>query len=148
MRAQYPGPESRDSAASHWDKTSIILRFDELHYLKEKTMIDINKLTLGEIKEIQSLLISKKEQSCPWELNKNYFIRTVTMHLIGELSFISDKELVLKNASWIADSGRFHTALKDGELNEVEPFIEDVIVNRGSIIDATKWLHDVPRSQK
>jgi len=92
--------------------------------------------------------INKKTEKCPWELNKNYFIRTVTMHLIGELIFISDKELVLKNASWIADSGRFYNALKDGSLLEIEPFIEDVIVNRGSIIDATKWLLELPRIQK
>ncbi len=106
-------------------------------------MLDINSMTLGQPKEIQN-----KEEKCPWELGKAYFIRTVTMHLIGELIFISDKELVLKNASWIADSGRFHDALKNGELNEIEPFIEDVIVNRTAIIDATKWLHLIPRLQK
>lgn len=111
-------------------------------------MIDINKMTLGELKEIQSIFNDKKETNCPWEIGKAYFIRTVTMHLIGELCFISDKELILKNAAWIADSGRFHTALKNGELDEIEPFIENVIINRGSIVDATTWIHEIPRSQK
>ena len=81
----------------------------------------------------------------PWKLQKKYFIRTVTMHLVGKLKFVSDKELVLSSASWVADSGKFHNALKNGKLEEVEPFVNDVIVNRASIIDATVWDHDLPK---
>ena len=110
-------------------------------------MIDIENLTLKEIKQISSL-ISNQENNCPWQLGKSYFIRTVTMHLIGKLCFISNKELVLKDASWIADSGRFHDALKNGGLNEVEPFLDDVIINRESIVDATLWKHLLPNGQK
>lgn len=74
----------------------------------------------------------------PWEIGKKYFIRTVTMHLTGELIGVSAKELVLKDAAWIADSGRFNEALKDiNKCDEVEPFTNNVIVGRGSIIDAT-----------
>lgn len=111
-------------------------------------MIDINKLTLGEIKEIQFLIGGKDGGKSPWKVGEKYFIRTVTMHLTGELTFVSDKELVLKNASWVADSGRFHNALKDGSLSEVEPFVDDVIVNRKSIVDATIWRHTLPFEQK
>ena len=53
-----------------------------------------------------------------------------------------------EQASWVADSGRFHNALKDGTLNEIEPFISDVIINRGGIIDVTEWIHDLPKNQK
>jgi hypothetical protein len=83
-----------------------------------------------------------------WEVGKNYFIRTVTMHLVGNLSHIDHRELVLRRASWIADSGRFHDALKHGAFNEIEPFVNDVIVNRSSIIDATIYCHVLPDSQK
>ena len=91
--------------------------------------------------------VKKVSKESIWQIGKAYFIRTVTMHLIGELSVITDKELVLKKASWIADSGRFHDALKTGKLSEVEPFINDVIVNRESIIDATLWSHEIPTCQ-
>jgi len=84
----------------------------------------------------------------PWEIGKVYFIRTVTMHLIGKLEGIGDKELVLNPASWIANSGKFHTALKEGKLKEVEPFIDGVIINRGSVVDATLWRHDIPMEEK
>lgn len=112
-------------------------------------MLDINDLTIKQIKEIQQMTsCCSSEEGCPWVLGKNYFIRTVTIHLIGKLCFVSDKELLLKDASWVADRGRFHDALKTGELNEVEPFVNNVIVNRGSVIDATVWGHCLPTEQK
>ena len=74
-----------------------------------------------------------------WEIGENYLIRTVTMTLTGKLKIIGDKELVLSDAAWIADTGRFSEALEDQDkFNEVEPFKNDVIVGRGSIVDASK----------
>ena len=71
-------------------------------------------------------------------IGKKYFIRTVTMHLTGELVHVSRQELVLKNAAWIADSGRFNITIRDiSNAGEVEPFENPVIVGRGSIVDAT-----------
>ena len=86
--------------------------------------------------------------SHPYEIGKNYFIRTVTHHLTGKLIRVTDQELVLDDAAWIADDGRFHIALKDGVLNEIEPFPGQVIVGRGSLIDACVWLHALPREAK
>lgn len=106
------------------------------------------------IEKLLGLLIKDEELSShepttsPWKVGDNYFIRTVTMYLVGELVRIDDKELVLKNASWIPDSGRFHDALKTGTFNEIEPFVNDVIVNRNSIIDATTFTHKLPTTQK
>jgi hypothetical protein len=72
------------------------------------------------------------------------------MNLIGVLVNVYDGELELSRASWIADSGRFSDAIKKGTLDEIEPFNfdENVIVGRGSIIDATIWVHDIPTEQK
>ena len=77
-----------------------------------------------------------------------YLIRTVTMYYTGLLASITDTDIVLSKAAWIADTGRFHDALKTGSLNEVEPFIHDVIVPRSAIIDATQWDHALPEVQK
>jgi hypothetical protein len=84
----------------------------------------------------------------PYKIGTKYFIRTVTHHLCGELISVYEKELVFKDASWIADDGRFHNALRDGDFEEIEPFVNDVILNRGSIIDCTEWTHELPRKQK
>jgi hypothetical protein len=118
--------------------------------LTGEKMLNIDELTVKEIKHIQSLLKNSGEQTSPYQVGKNYYIRTVTHHQTGTLVRVTAKELVLKNAAWIADSGRFMQALKDGTLNEVEPFPDnaEVIVGRGAVIDATEWLHALPRQQK
>ena len=93
--------------------------------------------------------IEKYYRDSPWGIGKKYHIRTVTMHLTGQLKFIGDKELVLESAAWIADSGRFSNFL-DNPIdcsNEVEPFKNDVIVGRGSIIDATE-IYELPKDLK
>jgi len=83
-----------------------------------------------------------------FELGKKYFIRTATYHVVGQLNEIYQKELVLTSASWIADSGRFNAALVSGIFEEIEPFVNDVIVSRGGIIDATEWTHELPSTVK
>jgi hypothetical protein len=83
-----------------------------------------------------------------FEIGEKYLIRTVTMYLTGIVRDINEKELLLSNAAWIADTGRFHDALKNGTFSEIEPFIDDVIVNRESIVDATKWRFELPLTQK
>ncbi len=109
------------------------------------------ELTLNDLKELlsnnNSPALQKKEISF-WEIGKKYLIRTVTMIQIGELIAVSDNELVLRDASWIAETARWYDCLKDGALNEVEPFVADVLVNRNSIIDATEWMHELPTTQK
>ena len=84
-----------------------------------------------------------------WEIGKAYFIRTVTMAQVGRLVDVTDHEILLSCASWVADTGRFHTALKTGEFSEVEPFPHGVVaVGRGSIIDACEFRHTLPTTQK
>ena len=81
-------------------------------------------------------------------IGNKYFIRTATYHVVGKLVNIYKNELVLSNASWIADSGRFNAALVSGNFEEIEPFVNDVIVSRGGIIDATEWTHELPSKVK
>ena len=76
-----------------------------------------------------------------------WFIRTVTYHLVGRVVRRAGVFLVLKDASWVADSGRFMQAIKDGTLSEVEP-VGDAIVNLSAITDAFPWIHALPTAQK
>lgn len=83
-----------------------------------------------------------------WKVGLNYLIRTVTMIQLGKLIRVTEKELLLSDACWVADTGRFHEALESGKLDEVEMFQRDVIVGRGAIVDATEWLSDLPEKSK
>lgn len=79
----------------------------------------------------------------PFVVGKKYLIRTVTMYSVGELIWAGDKELVLRNCSWIPDCGKWHECLKTGNLTSYEPFPNDAIIGRGAIIDATEWNFDL-----
>ena len=110
------------------------------------TVEDIKKA-----KELACLFGAVQNKECGdshWEIGKAYLIRTVTMIDTGVLVAVTDKELVLTDAAWIADTGRFADALKSCNFNEVEPFPNGkVIINRGAIIDAIQ-IEEAPKAQK
>jgi hypothetical protein len=60
---------------------------------------------------------------------------------------VSGNFLVLSDACWIADSGRFSKAIKDGDLSEVE-FVGDAIVSMTAIVDGFPWVHKLPKETK
>jgi hypothetical protein len=80
-------------------------------------------------------------------VGEKLFIRTVTYHLIGKVEKIVGNFFVLSEASWIADSGRFMNAIKEGKLDEVEP-IGKAFVNINSIVDVFPWKHSLKQEQK
>ena len=83
-----------------------------------------------------------------WKIGQAYLIRTVTNYWTGRLISFDTQELVLEDAAWIADTGRFSSAFKSGEFSEVEPIDGPVIIGRGSIVDAQQWTTNLPRTQK
>jgi hypothetical protein len=80
-------------------------------------------------------------------VGKKFFFRTVTYHLTGRVKKIIGSILELEDAAWIADSGRFMTAIKSGTLNEVEP-VGIAFLNVNSITDFFPWTHKLPTEQK
>jgi hypothetical protein len=92
-------------------------------------------------------MVDKKSKT-PLAVENNVLIRTVTHYFTGKISEINPSHLVLENAAWIADTGRFSDALTSGMLKEVEPFKDPVAIMIGGIIDATTWSHDLPNKQK
>lgn len=84
----------------------------------------------------------------PWKLGKSYLIRTVTMAWTGRLVSVDRYELVLEDAAWVADIGRYADATTAEALSEVEPRDGPVIIGRGVIVDAVEWTGPLPRGQK
>lgn len=106
------------------------------------------------IEKLLEAMLDEKEKEvkwngddCPFAIGKAYLIRTVTYHMLGKLESIKGNFLVLSDACWIADSGRFSKAIKDGELNEVE-FVGDAIVSMTAICDGFPWTHKLPKETK
>lgn len=104
---------------------------------------------MDKIKLLKMLLSDDVEQNeMPWGVGDKVFLRTVTHHLTGRVKKIVGKFLVLEDAAWIADNGRFMNFIQEGKANEVEPVMCDVIVNTDSLIDGYEWRHALPREQK
>jgi hypothetical protein len=112
----------------------------------------IDDLTIGEARQLAAMFANQTaipaDVTGPWEIGKNYLIRTVTMIDTGKLVAVGPQELVLESAAWIADTGRFTGALQTVTFSEVEPFPEGhLILGRGSVIDAIQ-IPTLPREQK
>jgi hypothetical protein len=113
----------------------------------------LDELTIGEAKALASMFqkCEAVKSDHPYTLGDTWFIRTVTYHLVGELKWVGDKELVLKAGTvmWVADDGRFTTAISEGKFNETEIYgTQDVVVGRGSIVDATRMTMYIKVEQK
>jgi hypothetical protein len=85
-------------------------------------------------------------------VEQKWFFRTVTYHSVGRvrrrmLGAGNSIILVLEDASWVADSGRFMGAIKDGSLSELEP-VGDMLINLSAVVDAFPWRHPLPMEQK
>lgn len=93
---------------------------------------------------------SRKSKNPFWNEGAAYFIRTVTSFFTGRLVCIDGPELIFLECAWIADTGRFATAMASGVVNEVEPFPpgKPVLINRESIVDATPWTFALLTAQK
>ena len=76
-------------------------------------------------------------------IGKSYFFRTVTYHCTGRVVSLIGKIAKLETAAWIADSGRFSNAIKNGTLNEVEP-VGDMYLNLETVVDFFPWKYKLP----
>ena len=109
--------------------------------------IEVSDETYGKIKEQLGEESFKNIDSLQDMVGEKYFFRTVTYHLTGRVTKIIGSIVELENAAWIADSGRFMQAIKEGILNEVEP-VGKAYLNINSVTDFFPWKHKLPESQK
>lgn len=111
------------------------------------TKVEVPAEMLEEIKKLIEEKKSVSYDSLDDLVGKSFFFRTVTYHLVGKIGKRLGKFFLLQDASWVADSGRFANAIKEGTLDEVEP-VGTAMVNIDSITDMFPWNHKLPDSQK
>lgn len=114
--------------------------------------MNIDELTLGQIKQLKAMLGGScaPTQSHSIKVGTKVIIRTVTMTYTGLVEAITDSDIVLSTAAWIADSRRWHDALRDGfeDSAEIEPYPDGCIVSRGAVVDVSPWVHELPTEQQ
>jgi len=88
----------------------------------------------------------------PFQEKDKILIRTVTHYWLGAIKHIGPDYLTLENASWVADTGRFHEVLVKGvddpdglqRRPEIEPAPGNPVVMRAAIVDICPWMHNLP----
>lgn len=114
--------------------------------MSKKTILkQIEKLLTESDQESVSL---KQDIELPFEIGSAYFIRTVTYFATGRVKDIVGQFLVLEEAAWIADTGRFSDAMAKGVMDEVEPVEGEMFINTNAITDAFPWKHKLPQEQR
>lgn len=135
------------------------MRKHECDYTKTKpvrnhiTIMKIKKIELMKLLALAGVNKQTSTDDSHWEIGKDYLIRTVTHALCGRLVKAGDKELVLEDAAWVADLGRFNKVWQtSGEdaFREVEMFAPraPIIVGRGAIIDGAQLGNGLPTKTK
>ena len=109
--------------------------------------LEVSDETYEKIKEQIGVDSFKEIQSLKDMIGEKYYFRTVTYHLTGRVKKVIGNLLELENAAWIADSGRFMNAIKEGKLNEVEP-VGRAYINIDTVTDIFPWKHKLPEEQK
>lgn len=84
----------------------------------------------------------------PYPVGSAVIVRTVTHYYTGRITEARDGFLILEDAAWVADTGRWSKALTDGVLTEVEPFPAGCAISCGAIIDVSPWSHALPLQVK
>jgi hypothetical protein len=116
--------------------------------------MDLDKLTIGELRQLVTLAQGLGMGAPPADvtaipIGEAVLIRGVTLYYLGRVEAVTQQEIVLTDASWIGDTGRFSQALASGVLSEVEPYPAGrVVVGRGAVMDVSRWPHDLPRQVK
>lgn len=100
------------------------------------------------LKDLKELLCLENDYQSFLEVGKNYQIRTVTMIYTGKLKKENKESLLLGDAAWIPDTGRFSDSMKNTDLyNEVEPYHRPPIIFKSGIVDVVE-IDKLPRIQK
>lgn len=113
--------------------------------------ISVSDETYAKIKDQLTEEPSPIEKMSLFHKGQKWFLRTVTYHWVGEVVgcnvFDVGEIIKLKNASYVADSGRFSDAVKSGALAESE-YVGDAIVNLSAVTDGFPWNHPLPTKSK
>lgn len=103
---------------------------------------------MNRLDALLSLVSDQPSASSVFPFGGSVAVRTVTHYYTGRVHGVHGNFLILEDAAWIPDTGRWSTFLSAGTANEIEPYPENVAIALGAIIDATPWPHTLPSAVK
>jgi hypothetical protein len=119
----------------------------------EKTMVDTaehTELTINGERWVRAADIPPVSTDTPPYMGV-MLIETVTKYYVGMVVAVLQQEIVLRDACWVACTGRYHKMLAEGPDGnaELEPCPAGlVVIGRGSIVCAQPYPHGLIRVAK
>lgn len=114
----------------------------------------VSRASISNIIEAPADTFPKAKKSEKWEdpiqVGQCVLIRSVTQFNVGRILHADSSGILLGEASWVADTGRWGDALLKGfkPVAEIEPYVKPVRVSVNNIMDVTKWRHKLPTKQQ
>ncbi len=105
----------------------------------------IDNLTIGDVKQLAGMFGSPG-RTHSFKVGEKYLIFTVSFFYTGRITSITESDIVLEEAAWIAHTDRLEAAFVKGKLKAVEPCPDPVGINREAIVSFSIWKHDLPRA--
>lgn len=105
----------------------------------------LDDLTIGEARELARMFgcqpAATVSPSVARWVGSIVLVRTVTFYYVGIMESADPHGLVLREAAWVPNTGRFSAALESGQPAEVEPYPGEgyCTVGLGGIIDIGPW---------
>jgi hypothetical protein len=121
---------------------------------KEGTAMNINDLTLGQIREMQSLLGAVKTEAIsefPYSIGDAILHRSVTFVHVGRIKTIGTWPvpwIQLEDGGWIAETARFSVTLATGDLSEFEKSEKPFVIFLGASVEIWAWSGELPKASK
>lgn len=110
-------------------------------------MIDIESMTLREIRELKALLSvldsgtlppatpHSSSPDFPIPLGKPVCVETILPCYVGTLAAVTPTHYVLTDASWVSNMGRYSEFARTGDADEVEPLPDGpLVVERSAVL--------------
>ena len=109
------------------------IKIDEVEYVRKDSVLP----TIPE------------SETYPYIIGEKYYFEQVTKYFTGRLIGLTEKEFILDQCAWIADTGRYAGAMANGSFTEVEPFPDGIVfISRGANVIVRPWGLILPRGQK
>ena len=82
-----------------------------------------------------------------FEVGAAYYVETYGKNFVARVAAVTPTEVVLADAAWVADTGRFHEFLRDGrtESMEIEPLPDGWSIPLAYVSGTLPWPHPLFR---
>lgn len=106
------------------------IKIDNVEYIRKDS-----------VKPIKGWSSAKKEHA--FEVGKRYLFQTVTLYWLGTIVGITEGEIVITDAAWVADMGKASSFFGGNDPNESEslPAGKEMILSRGALVAVIEAQH-------